>query len=78
MLIADLLQAKSRDEEKLEYTIALLKEMAEKDIESIVLLDEMQKKRRKKLSAETLDALKRYLKQCADDNEEILRRLTNK
>lgn len=77
-LIAELLQVKTKDEAKLEYTMTLLKDMAEKDIESATLLDREQKERRKRMAADALDALKRYIKQCFDDNEEIMRRLTLK
>ena len=49
-------------------------EMAEEDIESVTLLDREQKERRKRLAADALDALKRYIKQCFDDNDEIVRR----
>ena len=48
--------------------------MAEEDIESVTLLDREQKERRKRLAADALDALKRYIKQCFDDNDEIVRR----
>ena len=70
-LMSELFQAQSRDEAKLEYTMAILNEMAEEDIESATLLDREQKERRKRLAADALDALKRYIKQCFDDNDEI-------
>ena len=70
-LMAELLQAHSLDDAKLEYKMALLKELAERDIESVAFLDEEQMKRRKRLATDAIDALKRYLKQCLDDNEEI-------
>lgn len=76
-LMSELFQAQSRDEAKLEYTMAILNEMAEEDIESATLLDMEQKerrKRRKRMAADALDALKRYIKQCFDDNDEIMRR----
>ena len=44
-LMSELFQAQSRDEAKLEYTIAILNEMAEEDIESATLLDREQKPR---------------------------------
>ena len=68
-LMSELFQAQSRDEAKLEYTMAILNEMAEEDIESVTLLDREQKERRKRLAADVLDALKRYIKQCFDDND---------
>lgn len=73
-LMSELFQAQSRDEAKLEYTMAILNEMAEEDIESATLLDMEQKERRKRMAADALDALKRYIKQCFDDNDEIMRR----
>ena len=79
-LMSELFQAQSRDEAKLEYTMAILNEMAEEDIESATLLDGeqnlivQQKKVRKMLAADALDTLKRYIKQCFDDNDEIVRR----
>ena len=69
-----LYQAQSRDEAKLEYAMAILNEMAEEDIEGAALLDREQKERRKRLATDALDALKRYIKQCFDDNDEIMRR----
>lgn len=73
-LVSELYQAQSRDEAKLEYTMSILNEMAEQDIESAALLDREQKERRKRLAADALDALKHYIKQCFDDNDEIMRR----
>ena len=73
-LVSELYQAQSRDEAQLEYTMAILNEMAEQDIESAALLDREQKERRKRLAADALDALKHYIKQCFDDNDEIMRR----
>lgn len=73
-LVSELYQAQSRDEAKLEYTMVILNEMAEQDIESAALLNREQKERRKRLAADALDALKRYIKQCFDDNDEIMRR----
>lgn len=73
-LVSELYQAQSRDEAKLEYTMVILNEMAEQDIESAALLDREQKERRKRLAADALDALKHYIKQCFDDNDEIRRR----
>lgn len=73
-LMSGLFKAQSRDEAKLEYAMAILNEMAEEDIESAALLDREQKERRKRLAADALDALKRYIKQCFDDNDEIMRR----
>lgn len=72
--MSELYQAQSRDDAKLEYTMAILNEMAEQDIEGAALLDREQKERRKRLATDAIDALKRYLKQCFDDNEEIRRR----
>ena len=73
-LMSGLFQTQSRDEAKLEYAMAILNEMAEEDIESAALLDSEQKERRKRLATDALDALKRYIKQCFDDNDEIMRR----
>ena len=70
-LISELYQAQSRYDAKLEYTMAILNETAEQDIEGAALLDREQKERRKRLDTDAIDALKRYLKQCFDDNEEI-------